>query len=170
MGHEGTIVRVSTAGMIDGWPAPYRTQTIFACSPLLPVIVTDGDASLGYSVPRQLCPCDSRFDESYTPWYQLHFERRDGVSYVNSAGCGDSFVAGRNASWIPSLVPSVYQNTGDSAGPSQGLSGDLPIILALMAFHGRPGRASSIFRDRKWHQGRWQHEGSQVPSPYRMSI
>ncbi|AEO62203.1 uncharacterized protein THITE_2140518 [Thermothielavioides terrestris NRRL 8126] len=49
----------------------------------------------------------------------------------------------------------VYRNTSPSAVPSRGLSGYLPIILALMGFHGRPGRASDVFSAHGWHQHRW---------------
>ncbi|KAL2019013.1 hypothetical protein VTK56DRAFT_10178 [Thermocarpiscus australiensis] len=157
MGHRGCIVRVNQAGVIDGFPAHYSTQTIFACSPLLPVIVTHEDASLGYSFFRRFCACDQRFDEPHcTTWFQLHFEHQNGVSFVNSYGSGYTYVAGKDASWIPSLVPSAYQNTGASSPPSEGLSGELPIILALMGFHSRAGRASDVFSNQKWHLGQWR--------------
>ncbi|SPQ24990.1 aa5ff937-aba4-4b5b-a8cd-5d4dcf81ceb8 [Thermothielavioides terrestris] len=158
MGQEGCIVRVNQAGGFDGCPAVYRSQTVFACSALLPMIVTDGDASLGFTFLRRLCPCDTVFDESYSTWSHLHFgggDNGEGISYVYSCASGDPWVAGRDASWIPSLVPSVYRNTSPSAVPSRGLSGYLPIILALMGFHGRPGRASDVFSAHGWHQHRW---------------
>jgi hypothetical protein len=50
-------------------------------------------------------------------------------------------VAGRNAYWILSLVPKVYQNTV-AVEPSRGLLGELLIIIVPMAFHGSPGRRS----------------------------
>jgi hypothetical protein len=169
MGHEGRIVRFNHAGDIDGYPAVYRAQSVFACSALLPMIVTDGDASLGYAFMRRCCPCDLAYDQrGYSAWSHLHFGGGDdgqGVSYVYSNASGDPWVAGSGASWMPSLVPSVYKNTDPSAPPSRGLSGHLPIILALMAFHGRPGRASEVFRERKWNLGQWL--GSNRASSYR---
>ncbi|KAK4120949.1 hypothetical protein N657DRAFT_657997 [Parathielavia appendiculata] len=58
----------------------------------------------------------------------------------------------------------VYKNTNPSAPHSRGLSGHLPIILALMGFHGRPRWPSDVFRDRKWHHRRWL--GSNRASSY----
>lgn len=181
MGHPGYIVRIGAGGEITGYPATYKTQTVFACSPLLPVIVAEGDASLGYTALRQMCQCggngngngslyrgvveDDDDNDAYTRWSQLHFERREGVSFVNAISCGATFVAGRDAAWIPSLVPAAYQNNSPSAEPSRGLAGDLPIILALMGFHGQPGRASDVFFDQKWLRGRWR--GSSRASAYR---
>ena len=172
MGREGRIVRVNQANVIDGYPVLYRAQTVFACSPLLPMIVTDGDASLGYTFPRRICSCNHMYDnEKCSTWSHLHFGGSDDnarreISYVNSYASGDPFVAGKDPTWVPSLVPSVYRNTKPSAGPSRGLSGELPIILALMGFHGKPGRASDIFRDRKWNLGQWV--GSNRASSYRV--
>ncbi|KAK4149049.1 hypothetical protein C8A00DRAFT_19226 [Chaetomidium leptoderma] len=159
MGARGYIVRVNQAGVIDGYPADYKTHTVFACSALLPMIVTDRDASLGLTFLRRLCDCDKTHDENYSTWSQLHFQAadrdREGISYVNSYASGDPFVAGKDSSWIPSLVPSLYRNTNSSIGPSRGLSGDLPIIIALMGFHGKPGRASDVFMNHDWHLNRW---------------
>ncbi|EAQ82949.1 hypothetical protein CHGG_10767 [Chaetomium globosum CBS 148.51] len=56
-------------------------------------------------------------------------------------------------------------NTRPGLGPSRGLSGELPIVIALMGFHGRPGRASDVFQSRKWEMGQWL--GSSRASPYR---
>ncbi|KAL2129818.1 hypothetical protein VTI74DRAFT_7267 [Chaetomium olivicolor] len=155
-------------GRFDGRPAHYRTQTIFACSALLPMIVTDGDPSLGNTFLRRLCNCDARYDrEGYSPWFPLHFAGGDqggGISYVCSGATGDPWVAGKDASWIPALVPSAYRNTAPSAPRSRGLSGHLPIILALMAFHGRRDRASEVFLNRSWHMNRWS--GSSRASAY----
>ncbi|KAH6611737.1 hypothetical protein B0J18DRAFT_447600 [Chaetomium sp. MPI-SDFR-AT-0129] len=53
-----------------------------------------------------------------------------------------------------------------NAVPSTGLSGDLPIILALMGFHGELGRASDVFHHQKWSMGRWN--GSGRASSYRI--
>ncbi|KAK3291736.1 uncharacterized protein B0H64DRAFT_407919 [Chaetomium fimeti] len=191
---EGRIVRINPAGVIDGWPAVYRAQTVFACSPLLAMIVTDGDASLGHTFPRRMCSCAGKYissaggggggsgggggggsglyededDERCSTWSHLHFvggDERRGVSYVNSYASGDPFVAGEAPSWVPALVPGVYRNTRPGVGPSRGLSGELPIVLALMGFHGRPGRASDVFQSRKWEMGQWL--GSSRASGYR---
>jgi hypothetical protein len=169
-GSPGYIVRLDHAGVINGYPVGYKTHTVFACSALLPMIVTDRDASLGLTFMRRLCPrgCDTMYDETYSTWSPLHFNAGDqeGISYVNHYSCGGPFGTGKDASWIPSLVPSVYRNTNPLAGPSRGLSGELPIILGLMGFHGRPGRASDVFLDRNWDMNRWH--GSARASNYRV--
>ncbi|KAK4131239.1 hypothetical protein BT67DRAFT_445006 [Trichocladium antarcticum] len=157
MGQRGSIVRVNQAGMVDGLPTHYKTQTVFACSPLLPMIVTNEDASLGCSVLRQLCSCNRTYDDGCWPWYQLHFEHRAGISHVNARAAGAPFVAGKDARWILALIPSCYQNTA-TAQPSRGLAGELPIILALIGFHGRPGRVSEEFFPERcqWQLGEWR--------------
>jgi len=105
-------------------------------------------------------------DEALEPsrWNLLSFFKENGLSLVN-AGAGDSpYVAGRNPSWIPALVPRVFENVdGGATPPSLGLGGDLPTIIGLMAFHGRRGRASEVFSEGRWQQHQW-HGGSRPPS------
>lgn len=170
MGQRGSIVRVNQAGMVDGLPTHYKTQTVFACSPLLPMIVTNEDASLGCSVLRQLCSCNKTYDDGCWPWYQLHFEHRAGISHVNAMATGAPFVAGKDARWILALIPSCYQNTAAAAQPSRGLAGELPIILALIGFHGRPGRVSEEFSPERcqWQLGEWR--GSTRASSHRTCL
>ncbi|KAK4668379.1 uncharacterized protein QC763_001180 [Podospora pseudopauciseta] len=163
-GHEGHIVRVDTAGNITGHPVICRQATIFSCSNHLPVIVGPGDASLGNSrVVRHVLDSDNMFY-----WSLLHISRWDdgsNISYVNSEGRGVPSVVGRNPSWIPSLVPQVYSNPNANL-VSGGLSGDLSVLIGLMAFHSRVGRASDVFISQKWHHNRWigsQHAPTHVP-------
>lgn len=156
MGVPGYVVRKGPDGQITGYPTPYRSSTVFACSALLPVIVADGDASLGHTFLRRLCPCDSRYSDLHSAWSPLHFgSHSNGISLVYSGAIGDPWVAVRDASWIPALVPSAYKNTNPTAPRSRGLSGELPVLLALMGFHGRPGQASQVFLDQKWHNHEW---------------
>lgn len=178
MGQPGCIARVNQANVLDGYPAEYRTCTVFACSPLLPLVVTASDASLGFTFLPRICPCDQAYDESsYSTWNQPHFVHQAGgsVSWVNSYRCGAPYVAGRDPSWIPALVPAVYRNTLDDAPRSERLAGELPILIALMGFHGLPGRASDVFAARGWHLGQWNgpnrapNHGAYHPSPLSLS-
>lgn len=175
MGQPGRIARINLASVIEGYPAHYNTCTLFACSPLLPLVVTASDASLGYTFLPRMCPCDQNYD-TYSAWNQLHFvSNQAGVSWVNSYRCGAPYVAGKEPSWMPSLVPSVYRNTLDEAPRSEYLSGELPILIALMGFHGRPGRASDVFASQKWHLGQWRGSNrapthGTYPSPGLMHI
>ncbi|KAK4139218.1 uncharacterized protein C8A04DRAFT_40894 [Dichotomopilus funicola] len=167
MGHKGYIVRLDPDGSVTGYPGEYKAQTVFACSSLLPMIVTNSDASLGSASmwQTQACAaCSPQYqNQEYTRWWHLHFTQGDsqgsGISSVNSVASGCPYVVGKDAAWIPSLVPSAYRNTSVNAVPSTGLSGDLPIILALMGFHGALGRASDVFHHQKWSMGRWNGGG-----------
>ncbi|KAK4239512.1 hypothetical protein C8A03DRAFT_42835 [Achaetomium macrosporum] len=161
MGAKGCIVRINQASVIDGYPIVYSETTVFSCSPLLPMIVTRDDASLGGTFMRRVCECDRRFD-GYSAWSLLHFtggDSQEGISSINSYASGAPCVVGKDPSWIPSLVPSVYRNTKPSAPPSQGLAGELGIILALMGFHGKKHQASDVFLNRTWHLNRWNGPG-----------
>ncbi|KAK3325060.1 hypothetical protein B0H66DRAFT_599247 [Apodospora peruviana] len=135
---------------------PYKTQTVFACSPHLPIIVSDCDASLGTTWFRHNCDCDDANDGNTDSWNSLHFVNSNGVSQVNASSQGDQYVAGRNPSWIPALVPRAFEDTSQNTTPSQGLGGELPIVIALMAFHSSRGRASHVFSSRKWEHNEWR--------------
>ena len=168
---EGYIVRVNAeSGSPDGefsYPTPYKAKSIFACSAHLPIVIADSDASLGLTYMRKNCPCgdcDGQYDYEgslYSPWWTLFFSDGDGaVSKISP--WGSPFVAGNNPSWIPSLVPKQYNNNQARAHSAQrlGLGGDLPVVIGLMAFHGRVGRASEIFRERWWSACRWNGNSS----------
>jgi hypothetical protein len=124
----------------------YRTTSIFHCSPFLPLVVTPTDASLGYTFYRQSGYNPDYDTDVYKPWELLHFEDwyhkgyegLEGVSYANSVAAGAPCVVGKNPSWIPTLVPRAFQNTGSGLPDSQGLSGDVSLIIGMMAFHSRP--------------------------------
>lgn len=157
MGQEGRIARMDERGGFAGYLQEYKTQSIFSCSAHLPIIVLQGDACLG-SFMRRCCPCDAQQGDRYS-WNMLHFDHRDGRSFATSNSQGFTYVAaGRSPSWVPALVPKVFANSlpGNSALHSRGLSGDLPIIIALMAFHSNPGHASDVFRRGMWQQGQWR--------------
>ncbi|KAK3985721.1 hypothetical protein QBC44DRAFT_373827 [Cladorrhinum sp. PSN332] len=189
----GRIVRLDPqTSIINGFPIPYdnpwgsSTQTIFSCSPHLPVIISEADATLGGSFMRRHCPCDRRCDgdgdddddddnnnTACSPWNILHFGSGQetnnncrGVSFVNAKAAGHTSVVGRDPSWMPSLVPLSYRNSRGGIPDSRGLSGQLPTVIGLMAFHGPPGRASSVFLNGRWAGNRWvgsSHAPRHVP-------
>ncbi|KAK4463019.1 hypothetical protein QBC42DRAFT_325325 [Cladorrhinum samala] len=178
MNQPGVMVRIDGAtGHPNGCPTPYAdawgggaTQTMFSCSPHLPVLVTNTDATLGTSFLRRCCQCDSQFGgggDGCSPWRLLHFERSDehpGVSFVNACGRGSPCVQGRDPSWMPSLVPTTYQNTYAAGVPqSRGLAGQLPTVIGLMALQSMAGRADEVFASQKWHMCRW-NGSSKAPS------
>lgn len=108
-------------------PIPYKVQTVFSCNPFIPIITINDDMTT------------RNVDQYHGPkWELLRFEH-DTNTYpgVSFATCGHDgprqYVAGSNPSWIPNLVPASYLSPF-SAQQSQGLGGDLPLILALMSF------------------------------------
>ncbi|KAK4160622.1 hypothetical protein QBC43DRAFT_219661 [Cladorrhinum sp. PSN259] len=177
-GTPGRIVRIDPAtNLVNGYPIPYdndfgtSTQTIFSCSPHLPVIVSETDATLGTAFMRRFCRCDGRYSDSrYTQWNILHFESGGdafaGISFVNAKSKGYTSVVGRDPAWMPSLVPATYRNSATGGGggapvpDSRGLSGQLPTVIGLMGFHGAVGRVSEVFGSGRWQGNRWNGSGS----------
>ncbi|KAK4226050.1 hypothetical protein QBC38DRAFT_529693 [Podospora fimiseda] len=176
----GRIVRLDpNTNTINGYPIPYdnqwgpSTQTIFSCSPHLPIIVSETDATLGTAFMRRYCPCDRHYEGNYIPWNVLHFEPGGegsscpGVSFVNATAAGYTFVMGKDPSWMPSLVPMSYRNSRSGEIPeSRGLSGQLPTVIGLMAFQGQPEHVDNVFLNGKWHENRWtgtSHAPRHVP-------
>lgn len=168
MGSPGRIVyQDPTTGFITIQPDPYKTESIFSCNAHLPLITLQGDASLG-SFLRTGCRkrCDEAVDDDIPSWNMLHFAHREGgVSLANSRCSGCTYVAGRNASWMPSLVPRVFENTTRYETPkSRGLGGDLPVVIGLMAFHAsKVGHASGVFSSGMWKRGQWRPQHAQEP-------
>ncbi|KAI0110525.1 hypothetical protein F4776DRAFT_393327 [Hypoxylon sp. NC0597] len=122
----------------------YKTTTVFDCGPFQPCIFTEADVTVA-DLEDNLPP-DNRF-------WALNFNHtEDGISKV--ARIGKRYVAGRNASWVGSLVPSGYENRQYLAPPSKGLRGDLGVILGLMALTETPGRIDNAFRYH-WDNYRW---------------
>ncbi|KAK1834884.1 hypothetical protein QBC39DRAFT_181281 [Podospora conica] len=146
--------------MYNGFPPQYLEHSVFACSPFVPIIVLQEDASLG-SVIRRRCACgEGHLPDHLYSWNLLHFINDDyGVSRATVGVRGTPYVGGRAPSWMPSLVPRAFENRLPRAvqnlPASQGLAGDLPIVIALMAFHGAPGHASNVFAGGKWHHNQW---------------
>jgi hypothetical protein len=146
----------------------YREHTVFSCSGLLPAVATEADASLGGTCVRSClnghCDPSGLYD-----WGLLSFEEKHGtdaalmgVSFVNCRALGPHKVLGKDAKWIPSLVPRAFANSGTQFQHpiSKGLSGDIGIVIGLMAFHGDLRKASDVFTKRsdgtyKWDYNKW---------------
>ncbi|KAK0716235.1 hypothetical protein B0H67DRAFT_645877 [Lasiosphaeris hirsuta] len=190
MGQAGSILRLDGANNVSGVAVPYLTRSVFSCSAHLPLIVLDGDASLGSSYLRRPgCQCDGNnntatttatgLDEELPRWNLLHFAAPEafadtrpeghaaaprGLSLAMAHDTGAPYVLGRNPSWMPSLVPAAFANTRPEHVPqSRGLSGDVAIVIGLMAFHSRPGEASNVFGSGCWRYGRWSPPGNGAP-------
>ncbi|KAL7811696.1 hypothetical protein V8C44DRAFT_92872 [Trichoderma aethiopicum] len=133
----------------------YKESAVFSCNPLLPIAVLVGDPLSDSSLAR-------------VPLLFQHPESQKGVSHAvhpdSKAREGRrmcKFVAGTSPSWMPSLVPKTYRNPYDLE-PSRGLSGELPIILGLMAFSEAKVEGGDIARrifleESRWRNGKWHH-------------
>lgn len=112
-------------------PTSYKVKTVFSCNPFLPIV----------AVPEDMTTHDMD-GRNGLRWDMLRFEhetqQHPGISF---AACGQEghydqprqYVAGRSPSWIPGLVPEIYRSQRP-VPDSRGLSGDLPLLLALMSF------------------------------------
>ncbi|EGR49365.1 uncharacterized protein TRIREDRAFT_106467 [Trichoderma reesei QM6a] len=133
----------------------YKQLAVFSCNPLLPIAVLIGDPLSASSLAR-------------VPLLFHHPDHQPGVSHavhpdsrLRGGGVMCKFVAGASPSWMPSLVPKTYRNPYEP-GPSRGLSGELPIILGLMAFSEARSEGEDIARrifleDNRWRNGEWRH-------------
>jgi hypothetical protein len=146
----------------------YKSASVFSCNPSLPIITLDGDArtqpepefhALQFLHP----PADNISQAAFSP----HYYARTGEVPVSDMA-GAKYVAGRNASWIPSLVPDTCRNLYP-ARQSQGLGGELPIVIGLMAFHADGRSVNDVFLGRGesssgwWRHYRWRGPQSSPP-------
>ncbi|KAM6486875.1 hypothetical protein HDV62DRAFT_232900 [Trichoderma sp. SZMC 28011] len=166
----------------DGMPqyvAVYKQLSVFSCGPFLPIVVINGDPlSAEPPLPAEPLPTDSL---SLTPLMFHHPPLQRGISHAvhpeshMEDGPGPcKYVAGANPSWMPSLVPTTYSNPYNP-GPSNGLAGELPIILGLMAFSESKdveGALDRIFLGDGVHRGKWrdgQWHRTEAPRGYARS-
>lgn len=138
----------------------YSIFTTFSCNPLLPFVVAEGDPSTADG-PR------------LSPLLFFHPPSGNAMRGVSQAVTDESvmgngpgpvkYTAGRQPSWVPSLVPPTYLTPEADAPRSAGLGGELPIVIALMAFSERgnlaagTNRTEEIFLGRPGHHGRWHN-------------
>lgn len=154
-------------------PTRYKVQTVFSCNPFIPIVTIKADMTT--------CNIDKYKGPN---WELLRFEHRSntypGVSFATGREGPRQYVAGSSPSWIPSLVPTSYLSPFDEQD-SQGLGGDLPLVLALMSFwypwgmdhHERMERVfhgrQALWRDRSWRVADPEYgpSGCKSPVPHR---
>ncbi|KEZ39766.1 hypothetical protein SAPIO_CDS9727 [Scedosporium apiospermum] len=147
-----------TAGSIVGTrrTTKYKEQTVFSCNPHLPIVVGNFDPTVEVS-DRDI---DAR------KWHLLHFKCRPefpATSFANGNAEGSTYVVGSNPTWMPSLVPHTFRNRSQyRLQQSRGLSGDVPLVLGLMAFwddwwDNHQVRMQNTFygHDSHWRDGVW---------------
>ncbi|KAI0396771.1 hypothetical protein F5Y17DRAFT_58665 [Xylariaceae sp. FL0594] len=147
----------------DGFFYPtegYATRTIFNCWRPLPCIFVNVDT---LSTPI------GQFGDG-TRWCLMGFTRPDytGITRISRGGGGCQVVGGRGPTWMPSLVPAMFENMASDMPQSVGLSGSLPMIIGQMALAYPPHRTDEPFATGKWRGKRWRGEiqqGAEVTEP-----
>ncbi|KID85725.1 hypothetical protein MGU_07033 [Metarhizium guizhouense ARSEF 977] len=151
----------------------YKSASVFSCNPSLPVVTLEGDARTNsdpdFNVLQFVHQRNADSDSNGVSLAAFSMDRSSSV-YPPPV----KFVAGRHASWIPSLVPDICRNPY-MAGRSSGLGGELPIVIGLMAFHASPdgGRTiNDVFLGRGENGGLWKNycwQSSSSPAGYTLS-
>lgn len=158
-GQPGGIYRYDTFNNLIGQATDLAVHSIVSCSesPCLPFLVAEGDPSLSNSCAHSAgCHCAELSGENeLIRWRLLHFDHNGPLSLANAGYFGHSYVAGRKPSWMPALVPKVFENPTGTQVPSQGLAGDVSIVIGLMAFHSPPGNPTQVFEEHRWWQNTW---------------
>jgi hypothetical protein len=151
-------------------PVPlYRATSVFSCSPHLPIIGANQDASQG----------TQEHDWLALTFVSLSYLRGVSIAVLDPENelfvemrCGEPAkqVIGKNARWVPSLVPSTYKQSSSSSAPtSRGLTGNINVLLGLMALSVEPSglTAESILRvfhgsHARFSNYEWHHSGDFV--------
>lgn len=148
-------------------PTVYKTQAVFACSTMLPLVVVGTDPSVNPTYFQTSCGCNigqPMGDGSTDKWSLLHFRYTHephlyGVSQANLGAIGRPYIAGRVTDWVRALIPHSYRNTpvSNDTLPVGGLSGQLPLVIGIMAFFDDKDKVpGEVFGSGKWHNGRWR--------------
>lgn len=140
----------------------FRNSAVFACNPLLPIMV---------------CPADPFCTPTRGGWELLQIHHPSALPGVSQVAFEDSelphgpglvrYIASSQPAWMPSLLPMTYKWPHNrTPRPPGGLGGELSIILGLMALTAEPDRTNqnqntnTTFlgtRDRapRWANSRW---------------
>ncbi|KAI1404958.1 hypothetical protein F4819DRAFT_446070 [Hypoxylon fuscum] len=123
----------------------YKTTSVFSRGPTLSPLsveldVTTRDLETSHLPKTKLQSLSFRSDDCQ-------------VSRIARGGKNKRAV-GKDASWIGTLVPSMYENLDEDAQHSKGLGGDLGVIIGLMALAEPPGHIDDAFLHH-WDDYRW---------------
>ena len=128
----------------------YKTKSVFWCGKRVGFVTAEVDASLK-NVEEEEPPLDR--------WRDLQFcsdPKEPGLSRIINAG--ESYLAGTGAGWITSLGLGSYDEGESYHLPkATGLGGDVPTLIAIMAFSCRAQDLEDMFiKDRAWRRGQWK--------------
>ncbi|KAI1813775.1 hypothetical protein GGS20DRAFT_462457 [Poronia punctata] len=153
--YPGRIVHISGIATRD-----YSTYTVFNCWRPLPCLYVETDPMSNL--------IGALGDGARWNLMGFHVPDGSGVTRIAPAGGGSEVVGGRHPTWMPSLVPAMFENTDGSLPRSVGLTGPLPVIIGRMALAYPRGRTNEPFATGMWHRRRWRgaiQPGAEVTRP-----
>ncbi len=148
-----------TGGNDPPWEmTKYSQFTVFNCWRPLPCVYMEEDP---------LCSLISPYGADSGPGLYgegrrlnlMSFEDPDitGITHI-ALGGNSQVVAGRQPSWMPSLVPEMFRNPDRHAPISRGLGGLLPVIIGQMALTQPKGQTDRPFASQWWHRRHWRRQ------------
>jgi hypothetical protein len=124
----------------------YRKATMFYCNPWYQFVIATGDVSTR-DMNKGLFPDDR--------WWHLTFRHSGTLSRVDVRS-EEQYLAVNGSQWLRDLGLTSNANYDESAPESGGLSGNLAIIIGLVAFTCRAAEFDDILQyDRAWHHRKW---------------
>ncbi|KAM0421536.1 hypothetical protein ACHAPT_010710 [Fusarium lateritium] len=154
--HNGNCIVADTGSYL--YAEEYKTFSVAACNPLLPIMVTDQDPLVSptgaWELLRIFHPRGNLAGLSQV----VTLESRMG-----DGGAPVRYVAGRSPSWMPNLLPRTYRSPNSRAPGSAGLGGELPIILGLMALAAERNPSTNdpvdqlFLRQHAWRRYEWKN-------------
>ncbi|TVY37326.1 hypothetical protein LSUB1_G004750 [Lachnellula subtilissima] len=123
----------------------HRANTLFYCNPFDQFLATEGNA------------IDRDMANSPVPnnrWYTLNFRHQSTLSRLDLGG-PEPYLAGPVPHSINQLGLNSWYNPEPLAPPSSGLSGNLALLIALVAFSCRSERLDTVLRT-SWRHYEWR--------------
>ncbi|RDW95152.1 hypothetical protein BP5796_00915 [Coleophoma crateriformis] len=139
-------------------PKYYRGLTVFYCNDIDKFFAACDDVSI-----RSIETSHDPIQYGWHPLSFVHCTRRN-ISYAVQAGDRDTVIP-RYASWIDQVIPNAYRP--HDSGPNEGgLSGYLPLVVALVAFSCTSHDLSYVLlQEQCWQNYTWrehQHEPGRI--------
>ncbi|KAK4090425.1 hypothetical protein VFPFJ_10785 [Purpureocillium lilacinum] len=164
LGQPGYICKMEEDGSMSV-AEEFSSRGVFSCNPHLPLVIIPED------------PTTCALTNQKKVMHALHFVHAlnpDGISYASTddlsqipiqySAC-QKHLDGARSSLIPSLVPPSYEPPTTPPRRSRGLSGDLGILLGMMAFSRNTVEEVFVGRSPLWRNRVW-HESDHLPRLY----
>jgi hypothetical protein len=171
--HQGRFYRWSNGVItpVEGSTQPgsdyltlYKAASVFYCNPFHQFFAAMGDVSI-----RDMETAEPLHDR----WYRLRFRYDEAFPLSRlDIGGSEEYLVGANTNWVSQLGLSSYVSTDPSPPMAHGLSGDLTLLIALIAFSCEPRYFDRILiQDRAWHRCHWRghnrHHGRKEYDAYK---